>query len=72
MKFGLQKCATLVMRRGEKIEDEGIRMPDGQLIKDLGEESYKYLGIEADKMKMENMKEKVRKEYYRQIRKVLD
>ena len=72
MKFGLQKCATLVMRRGEKIEDEGIRMPDGQLIKDLGKESYKYLGIEADKMKMENMKEKVRKEYYRQIRKVLD
>ena len=73
MKFGLQKCATLVMRRGKKIEDEGISMPDGQLLQDLGEESYKYLGIlEADKIKMEEMKEKVRKEYYRRIRKVLE
>jgi hypothetical protein len=73
MKFGLQKCATLVMKRGKKIEDEGIRMPDGQLIKDLGEEPYKYLAIlEADKMKMEDMKQKVRKEYYRRIRKVLE
>ena len=73
MKFGLQKCATLVMKRGKKIEDEGISMPDGQLLQDLGEESYKYLGIlEADRIKMEDMKEKVRKEYYRRIRKVLE
>ena len=60
------------MKRGKKIEDEGISMPDGQLLQDLGEESYKYLGIlEADRIKMEDMKEKVRKEYYRRIRKVL-
>ena len=73
MKSGLQKCATLVMRRGKKIEDDRISMPDGQVIQDLGEESYKYLGIlEADKMKMEEMKGKVRKEYYRRIRKVLE
>lgn len=73
MKFGLQKCATVVLRRGKKIEDEGISMPDGQLIEDLGAESYKYLGIlEADRMKMEEMKEKVRKEYYKRLRKVLE
>ena len=73
MKFGLQKCATLVMKRGKKIEDEGISMPDGQLLQDLGEESYKYLGVlEADRIKMDEMKEKVRKEYYRRVRKVLE
>ena len=51
-------------------EDEVISMPDGQLLQDLGEESYKYLGIpEADMMKMQDMKEKVRKDYYRRKRK---
>lgn len=73
MKFGLQKCATLVMKRGKKIEDEGISMPDGQVLQDLGDESYKYLGIlEADKIKMEEMKVKVGREYYRRIRNVLE
>ena len=43
------------------------------MLQDLGEESYKYLGIlEADMMKMKDMKEKVRKEYYRRKRKVLE
>jgi hypothetical protein len=73
MRFGLQKCATLVMKRGKKVEDEGIKMPDGQMMEDLGEGSYKYLGIlESDRMRMEEMKEKVSKEYYRRIRKVLE
>ena len=72
MKFGLQKCASVLMKRGKKVEDAGIQMPDGQLIQDLGNESYKYLGVlEADKIKMEEMKNKVRKDYYRRIRKVL-
>jgi hypothetical protein len=73
MKFGLQKCATLVMKRGKKVEDAGIRMPDGQMMKDLEEQSYKYLGVlEADRMKMEDMKEKVKTEYYKRVRKVLE
>ena len=72
MKFGLQKCATLVMKRGKKEEDAGIEMPDGQLMKDLGDGDYKYLGIlEADKIRMGEMKVRVRKEYYRRIRKLL-
>lgn len=28
MKFGLQKCAQVIMKRG-KVEDIGIGMPDG-------------------------------------------
>lgn len=73
MKFGLQKCATLVMKRGKKIEDTGITMPDEQVIKDLDEEPYKYLGVlETDRIKMDEMKDKIRKEYYKRIRKVLE
>ena len=54
------------MKRGKKIEDEGISLPDGQQIQDLGENSYKYLGIlEADRIRMEEVKEKVKNEYYR-------
>lgn len=72
MKFGLEKCATVVMKRGRKVEDNGIKMPDGQSMDDLGEESYKYLGIlEADKIKMDSMKEKVRTNYYSRIRKLM-
>ena len=62
MKFGLQKYASVLIKRGKKVEDAGIQMPDGQLIQDLGNESYKYLGVlEADKIKMGEMKNKVRK-----------
>jgi hypothetical protein len=73
MKFGIQKCATVVMKRGKREQDEGILLPDGELMKDLGEQDYKYLGVlEADDIKMKEMKEKVRKEYYRRTRLLLE
>ena len=50
------------MKKEKKIEDEGIRMPGVQLWHDLGEESYKYLeALEADRIKIEEMNENVRK-----------
>ena len=73
MKFGISKCATIVMKRGKKIEDTGIEMPGGIVIEDLGDGAYKYLGVlEADKIKMEEMKQKVRTDYYRRVRKILE
>ena len=43
------------------------------MMKDLGQESYKYLGVmEADEIKMKEMNEKVRKEYFRRIRLLLE
>ena len=27
MKFGISKCATVVVERGRKVEDDGIQMP---------------------------------------------
>ena len=51
MKFGIEKCAMLVLEKGKIVKSVGIGLPDGKVIKSLQEgESYKYLAIlEADK-----------------------
>lgn len=47
-------------------------MPKEQVLQNLGDGFYIYLGVlEADQIKIEDMK-KVRKEYYQRIRKVLE
>ena len=58
MEFGIEKCAMLVMEKGQIVKSVGIEFPDGRVIKSLQEhESYKYLGIlEADKFLEEKMK----------------
>ena len=73
MEFGIEKCATLVMKKGKIVKSVGTELPDGKIIKSLQEgESYKYLGIlEADKFLEEKMKLNVLMEYIRRLRKVL-
>ena len=52
------------MNKEKKIEDEGISMPGVRLWQELGEESYKYLeALDADRIKMEEMKENVTKQW---------
>ena len=60
----------LVMKRGKIIKLAGIELPNDKVIKSLEEgESYKYLGVlEADKVMVNEMKDKVKKEYYRRAR----
>ena len=50
-----------------------IKLPGGKEIKTLDEgTSYKYLGIlESDRLMFEDMKTKLSKEYFRQLRKLL-
>ena len=74
MEFGLEKCASLVMKRGKIAESDGITLPDDRTIRNLKEdESYKYLGVqELDDIKTSEMKERVSKEYKRRVRKVLE
>jgi len=69
MEFGLDKCAVLVLRQGMKVRCEGIVLPDGQVMKEVDEGGYKYLGVleGADIMQRE-MKEKVRNEYLRRVK----
>ena len=52
MQFGIKKCGVLIMERGKVIRTDGIRLPDGQHMKDIDEIVYTYLGIlETDKIK---------------------
>ena len=68
MKFGIEKCAMLVIKRGERKLMDGIQLSNQDTIKSLDEnESYKYLGI-----KQAEMKGKVKKEYLRRTRKLLE
>ena len=61
MQFGIDKCAVMVMK-------------SGKIVKSIKErQSYKYVGVpEADEVMVNEMKDKVKKEYYRRVRKVLE
>ena len=52
--------------RGKIVKSEGIKLPDGEVMKQVGQEGYTYLGIiELDKIKETEIKEKNPKEYKR-------
>ena len=72
MEFGIKKCAILTMKRGEIVKSEGIKLLDGEVMKQVGQEGYTYLGIiELDRTKETEMKEKITKEYKRRQRLIL-
>ena len=62
------------MKKGKMANSDGIALPNKTTMKGLKEgDSYKYLGvIQVDGMKQLEMKEKVKKEYYRRVRKILE
>ena len=74
MEFGIEKCAMLIMRSGKRQMTEEIELSNQEKIRTLGEkETYKYLGIlEADTIKQAETMEKIRKEYLRQTKKLLE
>ena len=46
MEFGIEKCAVLVMKSGKRHMTEGVKQPNEEKLKTLGEkQTYKYLGI---------------------------
>ena len=45
MEFGLKKCGLLLMKRGKKVRFDGITLLDGQIMREIEEEGYKYLGF---------------------------
>ena len=72
MEFGIKKCGILTMKRSKIVKNEGIKLPDGKVIRQVGQEGYKYLGIiELDKIKETEMKQKITKEYKRRQRLIL-
>ena len=64
----------LITKKGKIVKPDGIQLPSDKVIKSLEEgESYKYLGApEANKVMLNEMKDKVKKEYYRRVKKVLE
>ena len=72
MKFGIDKCGVLAMKRGKEVECNGIQLENGEEISQIREEGYKYLGIlEKGDIYQEEMKENIRKEYFKRLRATL-
>ena len=74
MEFGIERFAILVMKSSKRHMTGGMELPNHDKIRTLEEnETYKYLGIlEADTIKQVEMKDKIRKEYLRRTRKLLE
>ena len=45
MDFGISKCAVLVLKRGKVVDFDGITLTDDKVIKQIGEDGYKYSNI---------------------------
>lgn len=73
MDFGLDKCGTVVVKRGKRVNSQNIQLNDGSTIKNLDQNDvYKYLGVdENDDIDHKGMKSKITQEYYRRVRMVL-
>ena len=69
MEFRKEKCAMLVRNKGKRETIDGIKKASKNLRE---KENCKYLGILEAYMKQTEMKEKVRKEYLRRTRKLLE
>ena len=66
MEFGIKKCGVVVLKPGSLYKSEGIKFINGQTIKEVDDEGYKYLGIlELDRFKEREMKDIFRTEYFR-------
>ena len=74
MEFGVEKCSVMTIKKGKMTNSDGIALPNRTTMKGLKEgDSYKYLGvIQANGMKQHEMKEKIKTEYYRQVRNILE
>ena len=55
MEFGIKKCGILTMKRGKIVKSEGIKLTDADVMKQVGQEGYTYLGI----IKLDMVKPKV-------------
>ena len=45
MEFGIKKCGILTMKRDKIEKSEGMKLPDGEVMKQFGQEGYTYLVI---------------------------
>jgi len=68
----MEKCARIKLQCGKVKHTEGIVLPNAQVICEVKEDGYKYLGVlETDQIKHDEMKDKVKTEYLKWVRRVL-
>ena len=71
MKFGYEKCARLIINRGQIKQTSGLEIDD-HVIPDVSQSGYKYLGIPQMQGNMdEEAENKARQEYKARSRKIL-
>ena len=68
LKFGIDKCGVLVMKRGKEVECNRIELQNGEEISQIGEEGCKHLGVLEKRDICQEMKENIRKEYFKKLR----
>ena len=73
MQYGVSRCGVLVMKRGKMCKCKGNEIPSGELIKEVDTEGgHVYLGVlEAYIIKYKNIKDNLKREYTRRVRKIL-
>ena len=72
MQFGIKKCSVVHLKRGKLSKTAGIEIVNGEKIKEVNDEGYKYFGIlELDRLKGEEMMTTFQKEYLRRARLIM-
>ena len=58
MEFGIKKSGVLALKRGKIAKMEGVLQQDGQVMKEIEDRGYRYLGIlETDHLKEKEIKD---------------
>ena len=66
------KCGVVILKKGKLVKFDGIHLPNQEIMKEVDENGYTYLGIlELDEIKEHEMKIKVTAEYKRRLRLIL-
>ena len=72
MELGLKKCGVVILQKGKLVKFDGIHLPNQEIMKEVDQNGYTYLGIlDLDKIKEHEMKIKVRAECHRRLRLIL-
>ena len=67
LKFGIDKCDVLAMKRRKGVECNGIDLQNGEEIGQIGE-GCKRLGVLQKQDVCQERKENIRKEYFKRLR----
>ena len=72
MEFGIKICGIFTTKRSKIVKSKWIKLPEDEVMKQVGHEGYTYLGIiEVYKIRKTKMKDKIAKYYKRRKRLIL-